>query len=366
MNRQKNPAFVTLGEVMIRDTPADNQRLERTRMVMLSPAGTEFSVAVGVSRFGVPSRFVTRVPDNSYGRMLEAIGRENGVDMDYLVWAPATEPIGRFLYERGRTPRPTAACYQRMHSAASKLGPGMVDWKSALEGAKILHVSGITFGLASHSGYDTNYLLECFKEAASARPDGCLVGLDFNYRGTLWSIEQVRRTLLPVLENDVDILITTAEDMAQFFDIPCGKLSPQQVLTQGEPFSDEDLKALTKSVCERFKLKLVAFTKRYPDSLEDQRWESVAGNGKELYFRSPSQKSFRVLDRLGGGDAWDSGFYTAILESGISQESIALGVKQGDAAIAIQQTLMFDLPMVTRAEIDAAVSSTGAGRDVRR
>ncbi|RLC68153.1 MAG: hypothetical protein DRH97_03885, partial [Chloroflexi bacterium] len=39
------PAFVTFGEVMVRDTPADNERLERSRQVWLSLAGSELTLA---------------------------------------------------------------------------------------------------------------------------------------------------------------------------------------------------------------------------------------------------------------------------------------------------------------------------------
>ena len=36
----RGPALVTFGEVMVRDTPADMERPERTRLVHLSMAGS--------------------------------------------------------------------------------------------------------------------------------------------------------------------------------------------------------------------------------------------------------------------------------------------------------------------------------------
>ena len=35
-----DPAFVTVGETMVRDTPSDDERLERTRRVNVSLAGS--------------------------------------------------------------------------------------------------------------------------------------------------------------------------------------------------------------------------------------------------------------------------------------------------------------------------------------
>ncbi|UCC63214.1 MAG: hypothetical protein JSV36_21175, partial [Anaerolineae bacterium] len=101
----QNAAFVTFGETMVRDTPADDERLERTRRVSVSLAGSEFTLAVMLSRLGIPSSYITRVPDNPYGWMLRNVAREQGVGTGHFVWADKTEPIGRFLYELGRTPR---------------------------------------------------------------------------------------------------------------------------------------------------------------------------------------------------------------------------------------------------------------------
>lgn len=53
-----DPAFVTFGETMIRDTPADTQRAERTRQVDISPSGSEFILAVGMARLGIRCSYI--------------------------------------------------------------------------------------------------------------------------------------------------------------------------------------------------------------------------------------------------------------------------------------------------------------------
>ena len=213
----RGPAFVTFGETMVRDMPADHERLERTRQVWISMAGSEFTLAMMLSRLGIPAAYISRVPANPYGWMLRNIAREQGINTDHFVWAGKTESIGRLLYEIGRTPRAGAGWYQRKYSAASKLGPGMVDWSTALKDAKLFHSSGITFGLSTHSGYERNYLLEAFREALSVKPADCLVGMDFNYRGTLWSPEECTTAMTSLITDHVDIFITTIEDMAKLY-----------------------------------------------------------------------------------------------------------------------------------------------------
>ncbi len=368
------PVFVTFGEVMVRDTPADMERPERTRLVHLSMAGSEYTLAMGLSRLGIPSAYITRVPDNPYGRAVRNIAREQGVNTDHLVWAPKTEPIGRFIYEIGRTPRKNVGVYQRMYSAASKLDVGMVDWAVALKGARLFHTSGITFGLATHSQYERNYNYEAFREAMAHKPPDCLVGLDFNYRATLWSPEQARQIMTPVVTENVDVLITTIEDMAKLYGLSCGQYSARQI-EDGDMgiVTDDDIRAFAEQVHQTFGTRIVAITIRYPDTFEQHRWESAAVDAAGNFFRSPAVKPITLLDRLGGGDTWNAGFYYGLLTAGISGaatsgDGIRKGVLVGDAATRIKQTLMFDLPIVDKAEVQALMRADvlGGGKRTSR
>lgn len=365
----KGPAFVTIGECMVRDTPTDMQRLEMTRQVHISLAGSEYTLAMTLARLGIPSAYITRLPDNPYGWMVRDTARSQGIHTDYIVWAPKAEPIGRLLYELGRTPRKSVAYYQRMCSAASRLSPGMVDWGSALRDCKLFHTSGITFGLANHSKYEHNYLLDTFHEAMANRQPDTLVGLDFNYRSTLWKPEQCKDVMTPLISDYIDILITTIEDMAALYGIGCGQYSAEQI-DKGDigELTDSDIKAFTEQVGELFKTRIVAITIRYPDTFEQHRWEAAAMDAEGHFFRSPAVKPMVLLDRLGGGDTWNGGFYYGLLTTGFNPDGIAKGVLVGDAATRIKQTLMFDLPIVTRHEVQDLMKADvlGGGKRVAR
>ena len=358
----RGAAFVTLGETMVRDTPADDERLERTRKVSVSLAGSEFTLAVMLARLGVPSVYVTRVPDNPYGWMLRNVAREQGVGTGHFVWADKAEPIGRFLYELGRTPRRGVGWYQRKYSAASRLGPGLVDWQSALADARLLHTSGITFGLSTHSGYERNYLLEAFQEAVQAKPTDCLVGLDFNYRSTLWSPARCAQVMTSLVTDHVDVLITTIEDMAKIFGMGCGKITAGEI-AGGDigRLEDDDVRAFMRQLMDRFHLQMVGVTIRYPDTHEQHRWESAAMDVQGHFYRSAQVYSIVLKDRLGGGDTWNGGFYYGLLTEADRAVAIQKGVLVGDAATRLKQTLMYDLPIVTRQEIQALMRADVAG-----
>lgn len=368
-DEEQGPIFVTFGEVMVRDTPADMQRPEQTRLVHLSMAGSEYTLAIGLSRLGVPSGYITRVPDNPYGHAMRDIARSQGVDTKHIVWAPKTEPIGRFIYEIGRTPRKNTGVYQRMYSAASKLDAGMVDWAATLRNARLFHTSGITFGLARHSNYERNFNYEAFKEAMRQKPADCLVGLDFNYRATLWSPEEAEAVMTRVVTEHVDVLITTIEDMAKLYRMDCGQYSAQQIV-DGDmgAIEDDDIRAFARAVMDRFQVQVVAITIRYPDSFEQHRWESAAMDAGGNFFRSPAVKPITLLDRLGGGDTWNAGFYYGLLTETDSAKRLQKGILVGDAATRLKQTLMFDLPTVTKGEVQALLAADvlGGGKRTSR
>ena len=151
--------------------------------------------------------------------------------------------------------------------------------------------------------------------------------------------------------------------------IGCGQYSADQIV-KGDigPLEDEDIQAFARELLQRFQMRLVAITIRYPDSFEQHRWETAAMMDSGFFFRSPAVKPIVLMDRLGGGDTWNGGFYYGLLTAGINPEGVRKGVLVGDAATRLKQTLMFDLPIVTKAETEALMRAdvVGGGKRTAR
>ncbi len=193
--------------------------------------------------------------------------------------------------------------------------------------------------------------------------------MDFNYRSTLWSPAQAREILTPAISDHVDILITTIEDMAKLYHIGCGQYSAKQVV-DGDlgRIEDDDIKDFSRQVRDLFNVSIVAITIRYPDTFEQHRWESAAIDSEGNFYRSPAVKPITLWDRLGGGDTWNAGFYYGLLTEASPAEGLTKGVLVGDAATRIKQTLMFDLPIVDKAEVEALMKAElfGGGKRTAR
>src|SRR3990172_3593206 len=95
---------VTFGEAMIRLSPPNFERLEQTSTLDMQVGGGELNVAVGASRLGLKSAWVSRLPRNALARLMENRARQAGVDTSHIVWADEGR-LGLYFVEFGAAPR---------------------------------------------------------------------------------------------------------------------------------------------------------------------------------------------------------------------------------------------------------------------
>ena len=202
---------VTFGEAMVRLSPPNFQRLEQARKLDLNVGGAELNVAVGVTRFGLKSTWVSKLPKNGLGYLIRDRAQEFGVDCSHIVWSDKGR-AGLYFVEFGASPRASAVLYDRANSAISMVQPGEIDWAKVFTGSKHFHLSGITPALSASAAEVTIEALKASKKA------GCTVSYDLNYRKKLWSPADAKRIQEPMM-GDIDILITTEEDTNVVFGI---------------------------------------------------------------------------------------------------------------------------------------------------
>ena len=58
---------ITLGEILLRLSPPDNERIVRGETFQKQVGGAELNVASGVSLLGLRSGIISRIPDSSIG-----------------------------------------------------------------------------------------------------------------------------------------------------------------------------------------------------------------------------------------------------------------------------------------------------------
>jgi 2-dehydro-3-deoxygluconokinase len=172
---------LTVGETMALLDPLEDGSTYRLRI-----GGAESNVAVALTRLGVGATWISRLGDDPFGDLVaETLARE-GVDVRAA--RDPRRPTG--VYFKSREGGRTRMHYYRAGSAASALTPGDVP-DEVLEGAELVHLTGITTALGSGPRELVHDL------AGRARARGIAVVLDPNYRPALWEAPAEAAAALP-------------------------------------------------------------------------------------------------------------------------------------------------------------------------
>jgi len=302
--------------------------LEQARKLDLNVGGAELNVAVGVTRFGLKSTWVSKLPKNGLGYLIRDRAQEFGVDCSHIVWSDKGR-AGLYFVEFGASPRASAVLYDRANSAISMVQPGEIDWAKVFTGSKHFHLSGITPALSPSAAEVTVEALKASKKA------GCTVSYDLNYRKKLWSPADAKRIQEPLM-GDIDILITTEEDTNVVFGI-----------------KEKDYEAVAEKLAKTFKFKIVAITLREDLSVWKNNWTAIAYQEGKI-FRDRKYE-VEIVDRVGAGDSFTSGFLYAWLK----EKDVQKGVQYGNAFAALKHTVPGDFNWNTLEEVEAQLKGAG-------
>ena len=140
--------LLSLGEILLRLSPPDNERIVRGDVFEKQVGGAELNVASGVSLLGLRSGIISRIPDSSIGVFAKNKIRFCGVSDDYLVYDKSSDArLGLYYYENGAYPRKPGVVYDRQNSSMTKLDISEFD-DSLYSSARCFHTSGITLALS--------------------------------------------------------------------------------------------------------------------------------------------------------------------------------------------------------------------------
>lgn len=266
---------VTLGESMALFQPLQEGPLSYAPLFTRAVAGAESNLAIALSRLGKRARWISRVGADPFGDALIHTLRGEGVDVSFVA-RDADAPTAVFFREMKGTGEPSVF-YYRAGSAASRLSPEDVN-PAWLEGARLLHVTGITPALGPSPREATLKLMH------HARERGIPVSFDPNLRRKLWDEETARCTLLSMVPL-CDVFLPGREEAAFL----AGEGSAEEL---GRRFLEMGPK--------------IVVVKRGT--------EGALGLAEGVQVHSPAVKVERVADPIGAGDAFDAGFLSSLLD----------------------------------------------------
>ncbi len=324
--------FITIGEIMIRLTPPNYEKIRMTHSFEASYGGSEANIALALANLGVDSTFFTVVPDNSLGKSAIRLLRSNDVHCTPVILSTPEETpthrLGSYYLETGYGIRPSKVIYDRKHSAITEYDFSKVDLYQLLDGYTWLHLSGVTPALAPNCKQLTMDCLEVAKEL------GITVSFDGNFRSKLWTWEEARDFCTECLPY-VDVLLGIE---------PYHLWKDEKDHSKGDVKDGVPLQPTYEQQDEIFRV----FVERYPNIKCIGRHVRYAHSGSEnslkafLWYEDHTFESklftFNILDRVGGGDAFASGLIYAMMHDYKPMDMVNFAV----ASSAIKHTIRGD------------------------
>lgn len=341
---------VTFGEVMLRLATPSYLRFSQAGEFTATFGGGEANVAVSLAGYGIPTEFVTRMPDNDIARCCLGELRRYGVGTSHIVYGG--DRLGIYFLEIGAVARPSKVVYDRAHSAISEIRPGMIDWEKAFEGASWFHWTGITPAI-SQGAADT-----CLEAIRTANRMGIPVSVDLNYRKNLWKYGKTAAEVMPALVKGCDLILGNEEDAEKVFGI---KPEGFDAAATGGRVEAARFESVCRQLMERFpRARKAVVTLRGSINANHNTWSGVLWNGQEL-IEAPTYDITHIVDRVGGGDSFMGGLIYGLLTYRDDRKALGFAV----AASALKHTIYGDFNLVTVAEVENLMKGDASGRVVR-
>src|SRR3984885_12346123 len=282
-------------------------------------SGGEFNCAANLADcFGMQTGIATAMVDYPVGELIAERVKAMGVKPFYRRFHHdgVTGPNMAAVYsDRGHGVRAPVVFYNRANEAAALLKPGDFNWEVIIDGMQ------------------------------AAKGAGAVVSFDLNYRAKLWNISGGHARAVEVIRRIVeyvDVLVGNEEDLQMGLGIPGPEVAAKSKLDPSAFFGMID-----RVVEQHPRVKIVATTLREVHSTSKHSWGAVAWINGHTHI-SPTC-DLDVLDRVGGGDGFASGFFYGLLTGESPEEALKLGWAHG----ALLTTFPGDTTMATLEQVRA-------------
>lgn len=320
---------------MLRLAAPGTERLLQSPRLEATFGGSEANVSIGLSLFGIPTSHVTVLPDqNALSEACIGELRRYGVGTSDIVRADGR--FGVYYLESGANQRPPRILYDRENSAMALAKPGAIAWDGIFKGAGWFHVSEITPAI-SPSAADVT--LDAMRRAHKA---GLTVSCDLNHRKNLWKWGPEAREIMPGLMQYTDIVIGNRETMEVVLGVT----------------SKGDFKAVMRKSLKTYPgLKTVVLTRRESRSASHNAWSACLDDGKQ-FLESRRYEITHMIERVGGGDAFDAGLIYGMLTLPTPQAALDFA----SATAALKHSIPGDFSRSTVDEVNDLLKDGGSGK----
>lgn len=289
--------IITIGDAMISFNPCSKGPLRHVASFDRKVGGAELNVAIGCSRLGLKTGWISRLGNDEFGRYIYNFVRGEGIDVSQVKFEddyPTSVHFKEILEDgSGRT------FYYRLNSPTTTLTKETLD-AEYIKQAKVLHITGV------FQAVDKEKNVDLIKHAIKiAKENGVIVSFDPNIRLKLWSKEEAKEALVDILPL-VDIFLTSVEEAELLFGV-------------SDPYE----------IVERCKVIGIPYI-----AIKQGEKGSIGYHGGK-YIEAPPIPPKKVVDTVGAGDGFDAAFLYGYLNKWSLEQTLRFANTVGSMVVSV-------------------------------
>lgn len=289
--------ILTVGDAMVTFNPSQTGPLRFVSEFKRTVGGAELNFAVAISRLGMQAKWISRLGDDEFGKVIYTFARGEGIDVSNVEMTAMypTSIYFKEIQENGGG----KSFYYRQPSPLLALQPEHIT-ADLVKDVDAIHLTGVYLAVCAHN------IKVALKLLALAKEYEIPVSFDPNLRLKLWSIEEAKAAYEQIYPY-VDILLTGKDEFELLFG--SATILQMEKVTANYGFSQLVVK--------------------------DGEHGAAVYNGQ--WFEQPAFP-VKVVDTVGAGDAFDAAYMYGYLQHQTIPECLRLG----NAAGALTTTVKGD------------------------
>ncbi|WP_443937499.1 PfkB family carbohydrate kinase [Pedobacter sp. MW01-1-1] len=196
---KKGDKVLSFGELLLRICPDMNTQWIEENRLPFYVGGAELNVATALALWGVPSAYLSAVPDNYITHEIVDYLKTKNVDTNPMVYSG--DRLGLYYLPKGKDLKNAGVIYDRANSSFADLQVGQINWDEVFEGVTWFHFSTICPAISQ------NVADVCLEAVKVASAKNITISLDLNYRSKLWKYGKEPINILPELARYCNLIM---------------------------------------------------------------------------------------------------------------------------------------------------------------
>lgn len=306
LQRDLERAVFCFGELLLRMSPVLNRQWIHDGHIPVYIGGAELNVATALSKWNIPVKYCTALPDSYLSKEIVEELRTKKIDTSSI--NISGNRIGVYYLPQGEDLKNAGVIYDRDHSSFAALKPGMINWGEALKDSNWFHFSAISPALNENAAAVCKEALE----AASAK--GLTISVDLNYRAKLWQYGKKPAEVMPKLLQYCHVVMGNIWAAEQLLGITTSiKESKGKTKEELTAAAGQSMKAIHFAYP---KVSSMAYTFRL-----EQTYFGVLQHGPSMAI-SKEFSLDHIVDKVGSGDCFMGGLIYGLYKQHSPQDII--------------------------------------------